>query len=124
MCLSGCLRYISSILNQDPGNAKDLLLPECGVTEGKWQKEYGSIFRIKGGIGVCNPIFQHKIPTHLYIQEDRLYVADPKALQHILQKGGYNYSKVPGDNAAKALRGGRGLFWAEGLCRMPYFFTL
>lgn len=48
--------FVSFVLKKAVGNAKDLLLPECGVTEDKWQKEFGSIFRIKGGVGVGIPI--------------------------------------------------------------------
>lgn len=48
-----------------------------------------------------------------------MYVADPRALQHILQKGGYTYKKPTGDGAANALLGGRGLSWAEG----EFFFS-
>lgn len=43
---------ISLLLNYAAGNAKDLLLPECGIIEDKWQEEFGAIFRIKGGVGV------------------------------------------------------------------------
>jgi len=79
------------------GHYDELSLPECNVTESKWQAKFGPLFRFKGAFG-----------------EDRLYVADPKALHHILQRGGYHYIKVPGDNAVKVLSAGHGLFWAEG----------
>jgi hypothetical protein len=40
-----------------PGHAKELLLPECGETEAKWQSAYGAVFRIKGGLGVTFSAF-------------------------------------------------------------------
>lgn len=57
-------------------------------------------------------------------QEDRLYIADPKVLQHILQKSGYNYKNLSGDNGAKVLRAGRGLFWAEGILSVTWSCTI
>ena len=48
------------------------------------------------------------------MQEDRLWVADPAALNHILQKSGYLYAK-PGDvREWSELLTDQGLVWAEG----------
>jgi hypothetical protein len=34
------------------GHSPELYLPEFGVTEAKWQEEFGNTFRIKGSLGV------------------------------------------------------------------------
>ncbi|KAI0269015.1 cytochrome P450 [Russula aff. rugulosa BPL654] len=51
---------------------------ETGESEFKWMREYGSAWRVQGCMG-----------------EDRLMVADPKALQYILHTSGYNFPKSP-----------------------------
>ncbi|KAN0138914.1 cytochrome P450 [Lactarius tabidus] len=51
---------------------------ETGQSELKWMREYGSAWRVRGCMG-----------------ENRLMVADPKALQYILHTSGYNFPKAP-----------------------------
>jgi len=48
------------------------------------------------------------------VQEDRLWIADPKAINHILQKSGYLYARTGDAQERIALAAGRGIFWAEG----------
>jgi len=48
------------------------------------------------------------------VQEDRLWTADPKALNHILQKSGYLYVKPRSAQERTALVAGRGISWAQG----------
>jgi len=48
------------------------------------------------------------------VQEDRLWIADPKAINHILQKSGYLYAKLKYVREAAALTTGPGIIWAEG----------
>jgi len=63
------------------------------------------------GIGTC-------------VQEDRLWVADPKAINHILQKSGYLYAKPNNIREGSALTSGRGILWAEGkfyIVTSPFF---
>ena len=48
------------------------------------------------------------------VQEDRLWIADPKALNHILQKSGYLYAKPNNVQERTALLTDRGIIWAEG----------
>ena len=48
------------------------------------------------------------------VQEDRLWIADPKAINHILQKSGYLYAKPNHVREGSALTSGRGIIWAEG----------
>jgi len=50
--------------------------------------------------------------TDTRVQEVRLLVADPKAINHILQKSGYLYAK-PG-TAQEGIVFGHGILWAEG----------
>lgn len=52
--------------------------------------------------------------TVLALQEDRLWVADPKALHHILELSGYLYEKPYAFRERHAVTLDRGLFWAAG----------
>ena len=48
------------------------------------------------------------------VQENRLWIVDPKAVNHILQKSGYLYAK-PSDNQERiALLSDRGIISVEG----------
>ena len=48
------------------------------------------------------------------VQEDRLWIADPKAFNHILQKSGYLYAKPCNILERSALLGDRGIIAVEG----------
>ena len=48
------------------------------------------------------------------VQEDRLWIADPKAINHILQKSGYLYAKSNDIRERASLLTDHGLLWAEG----------
>jgi len=48
------------------------------------------------------------------VEEDRLWIADPKAINHILQKSGYLWEKPAYLREGKALLTGRGIMWAHG----------
>ncbi|KAH8998308.1 cytochrome P450, partial [Lactarius hatsudake] len=67
---------------------------EVGDCESKWEREYGDVWRQHGCLG-----------------RNRLVVADPKALRHILHAPGYYFDK-PKDVIELTL--GRGLAWVEG----------
>lgn len=56
---------------------------------------------LTGTIGAC-------------VQEDRLWIADPKALNHILQKSGYLYAKPNDLQELSALIADRGIAAVEG----------
>ena len=47
------------------------------------------------------------------IQEDRLWIGDPKAINHILQKSGYLYAKPSDLRERSALMSDRGILWAK-----------
>jgi len=49
-----------------------------------------------------------------FVQEDRLWTADPKVLNYILQKSGYLYVKPRSAQERTALVAGRGISWAQG----------
>lgn len=56
------------------------------------------------------------------VQEDCLWIADPKAINHILQKSGYVYAKPSDIQELIALVADRGVGWAEGeLSFLSYF---
>ena len=48
------------------------------------------------------------------MQEDRLWIADPAALNHILHKSGYVYAKPSNMREQAGLFTDRGLVWADG----------
>ena len=48
------------------------------------------------------------------VQEDRLWIADPRAINHILQKSGYLYAKPSDIQEQAALFNDRGIGSVEG----------
>ncbi|KIJ40565.1 hypothetical protein M422DRAFT_173549, partial [Sphaerobolus stellatus SS14] len=70
---------------------------EIGDAELFWIKEYGTTLHVKHTFG-----------------EDRLWTADPKAIQYIFNTSGYNYPKPIGSRVTIEMLLGRGLIWAEG----------
>ena len=56
------------------------------------------------------------------LQEDRLLVTDPKALQKILSTSAYNYSKLPNLRVISRMLSGEGVGWAEGTSH-PFTFS-
>ena len=48
------------------------------------------------------------------VQEDCVWVADPKAINHILQKSGYLYATPSNIREASSLLADRGIIWAHG----------
>lgn len=79
------------------GNLKQFFMRQAGEGDFELQERYGRIARLHGSIG-----------------GEYLWVADPKALQHIYQASGYNYAKQPERRALSRLHSGHGLVWAEG----------
>ena len=57
------------------------------------------------------------------VQEDRLWIADPKAVHRILQGSGYLYGKPGHSRELIVTLLDRGLAWAEGEPSLK-FFTL
>jgi hypothetical protein len=49
-----------------------------------------------------------------HLQEDRLWVSDPKALQHILQSAGYDYPKPFDNRLLSSLGTGFGILTVDG----------
>ncbi|KAI0730494.1 cytochrome P450 [Earliella scabrosa] len=70
---------------------------ETGSLDFRWMREYGSTWRTRG-----------------YFGADQIMTADPKALQHILHKSGYNYPKRMDMNHMTWLSLGPGILWSEG----------
>ncbi|KAI0712966.1 cytochrome P450 [Cerioporus squamosus] len=70
---------------------------EVGDLEFEWMRTYGPTWRIRGNFG-----------THI------LMTADPKALQHIYHKSGYNYTKRTSANQMVEIMGGPGIVAALG----------
>ncbi|KIK60887.1 hypothetical protein GYMLUDRAFT_244040 [Collybiopsis luxurians FD-317 M1] len=79
------------------GNLGELLQKPVGLAEFEWQKTYGDVVRFGAALGT-----------------DQLMIADPKALQHILQSSGYGWRKSPVRREMARLTSGKGLAWADG----------
>jgi len=61
-----------------------------------------------------------------YVQEDRLWIADPRAINHILQRSGYLYAKPRDIQEQAALFNDRGIGSVEGepFIAISHFFHL
>ncbi len=82
----------------------------------KWQSQYGDVVRIRAALGVSDILLVTCPFTHgLSLQEDRLLVSDPKALQYIYQTSGYKFIKPPGLKELSRLFNGTGILFVEGL---------
>ncbi|VDB99462.1 unnamed protein product [Peniophora sp. CBMAI 1063] len=80
------------------GNEADLRYQdEVGDAEFPWLREYGGAWKIHGPLG-----------------SERLMLADPKALQYVLQTSGYRFPKRGDWRAQQRMRLGDGLAWAHG----------
>ncbi|KAJ3819916.1 cytochrome P450 [Lentinula raphanica] len=79
------------------GNLRELLQQPAGLAEFEWQRTYGDVVRFRASFGT-----------------DQLMVADPKALQHVLQSSGYKWRKSPVRREIARLTSGKGLAWADG----------
>lgn len=93
---------------------------EAGELENHYLTTYGSIVHWKGPLGVRGALET----KHLFLpyrgldglfsgQEDRLWIADPKALYHILHSNDI-WGKTVADREINAVLLDRGLLWAEG----------
>ncbi|KAH7869955.1 cytochrome P450 [Lentinula edodes] len=79
------------------GNLREILQQPAGLAEFEWQRKYGDVVRFRASFGT-----------------DQLMVADPKALQHVLQSSGYKWRKSPVRREIARLTSGKGLAWADG----------
>ncbi|KAH9066220.1 cytochrome P450 [Lactarius vividus] len=70
---------------------------EVGDCEFKWAREYGNVWQQHGCLG-----------------RNRLVVADPKALRHILHAPGYRFDKPKDLQKLMELTLGKGIVWADG----------
>ncbi|KAF8907509.1 cytochrome P450 [Mucidula mucida] len=77
------------------GNLGEYYRQGVGEHEFKWQKEYGSVYRIKG-----------------VFREDRLFVSDPRALRHIYQSAGTRFLKPTARREFSRMAFGRGIAYA------------
>lgn len=94
---------------------------ETGGIEKRFFESFGNVVHWNGPLGVrralCQRHLAFKLTTELIdvcIQEDCLWIADPKAINHILQKSGYLYAKPGNMQEMIALVADRGVGWAEG----------
>ncbi|EPQ60091.1 cytochrome P450 [Gloeophyllum trabeum ATCC 11539] len=97
-------KYVSIAYIQGPhvdsfilGNFPEYFQNEVGQCEFEWQERLGAVYRIKGLFG-----------------EDRLMIADPKALQHVYQTASTQWLKPTIRREITRMYIGRGIAWAEG----------
>ena len=105
------------------GNLLELFQGPVGETEFTWQSLYGNVVRFRGIFGVSPLTLLSGINILNKPQEERLLVADPKALQKILNMSGYTYSILPNFRAIFRLIMGQGIFSADGSLHfyIPFF---
>ena len=97
------------------GHLKFLWHSECGVVENQFLREYGTVVRIKGPFLVRQGPFYFRVAVELMgVKEDRLWIADSKALHHMLQATSYLYVKPAIRQETSSLLTDRGLLWAGG----------
>jgi len=96
---------------------------EAGGSEKRFLENYGNVVRWKGPFGVRPAFINRPLVSrfltstetiNLCAQEDRLWIADPKAANHILQKSGYLYAKPSENQEISALFNDFGLPSVEG----------
>ena len=66
--------------------------------EKRFLEDFGNVVHWNGPFGVhllTERVFELSTEMIATPQEDRLWIADPKAINHILQKSGYLYLKSP-----------------------------
>ena len=90
---------------------------EASVVEKRLLEEYGGVARWNGLLGVYFS-FGGRAQLDPYpdvvTQEERLWIADPKAIHHIFQYSGDLYGRLDSFREQVAIVLDRGLFWAEG----------
>lgn len=79
------------------GNLPEFLGGQAGETDFKWRDRYGDVFRIRAPLG-----------------EDRLFIADPKAIQYIYHTASYRFPKPEGRRQISRLLFGPGLSNVDG----------
>ncbi|KZV64465.1 cytochrome P450 [Peniophora sp. CONT] len=80
------------------GNQGDIRYQgEVGDVEFPWLNEFGGAWKLYGPLG-----------------EERLALADPKALQYVLQTSGYRFPKSPDTRASVRMILGEGIAWVHG----------
>ncbi|KAF8131874.1 cytochrome P450 [Boletus edulis] len=79
------------------GNLLELFQRPVGEADFSWQSHYGNVVRFKSVFG-----------------EDRLLIADPKALRKILNISTDSYPKLPNYRVLGRMITGKGIIWADG----------
>ncbi|KAF9407653.1 hypothetical protein BGZ94_002614 [Podila epigama] len=79
------------------GNIIDILVEESGVPHLRWIEQYGSIVKYRGFFGSL-----------------RIFIADPKAIQHVFVTHSYDYIKPPRFIKFMSETVGHGVLLAEG----------
>lgn len=101
-----------------------LMTEEAGGAEKRFLETFGNVIRWNGPFGVrpaCYQTYTSILSSEsllkmigMCVQEDRLWIADPKAISHILQKSGYLYAKSSDVRERGSLLTDHGILWADG----------
>lgn len=90
---------------------------EAGELEHHYLTTYGSIVRWRGPLGVREILEPDAHPSPIADvdnkQEDRLWIADPKAISHILHSGDL-WVRTPTNREMNAVLLDKGVVWAQG----------
>jgi len=88
---------------------------DAGAVEKHLLENYGTVARWNGPLGVRSAVITDKwVLTVVLPQEERLWVADPKAINHILKNSGVIYKKLSSTRELIVMILDRGLAWADG----------
>ncbi|TRM68995.1 cytochrome P450 [Schizophyllum amplum] len=80
------------------GNLPDIYHSQVGELDAKWQALYGDVLKYHGAFG-----------------EERIWIADPKAAQYIMQTAGYGFGRASSRRQVLANLLGPGILSADGL---------
>ena len=112
------------------GHLRFILSSEAASVEALFLNNYGSVVRTKAPFAVCqgriSQLFLFLL-TFTDAQEDRLWVADPKALHHIFQATSYLYQKPAHLLEINSIVTDHGLLATQGEDKLPcqsFFFQL
>ena len=91
------------------------MIQDASVPEKHILERYGGVARWNGPLGVFWSVTLDLRDFHCILrQEDRLWVADPKAINHVLKNSCTVYRKLEGTREIQAMVFDRGLTWADG----------
>ena len=101
------------------GNQREFMRGEVGLPEFEWLEKYGSVYTVKGVLGVRRipcPSLCKRLLTLPRIQKTRLFISDPKAMQYVwgTPASGHLFAKPSFGRAFIKDLVGPSILWVEG----------